>query len=144
MESLSTESYSSISSELFVTQLSRYFQIRDDYQNLMSDQYAQEKGFAEDLDEGKISLPLIYTLQSSPYRNAISRIFKCKGEGVEMGLEMKIFIIREMRSTGALDKTYQLLRQQQEDLMDELKRLEKAFGTRNASLELVLRKLWIN
>ncbi|KAK2038969.1 polyprenyl synthetase [Colletotrichum somersetense] len=144
MEAFSTGSCSGISSEFFVKRLSRYFQIRDDYQNLMSDQYAKEKGFAEDLDEGKISLPLIYTLQSSPYRDAISRIFKRREDGGEMGLEMKVFIIREMRNTGALDRTYDLLQLMQRDLLDELKRLEKAFGAPNASLELVLRKLWIN
>ncbi|KAK1992112.1 polyprenyl synthetase [Colletotrichum falcatum] len=143
MEAFGTSPCSGISSEYFVKRLSRYFQIRDDYQNLMSDQYAKEKGFAEDLDEGKISLPLIYTLQSSPYRDAISRIFKRRDDGGEMGLEMKVFIIREMRNTGALDKTYDLLRLMQCDLLSELKRLEKAFGTPNASLELVLRKLWI-
>ncbi|EFQ25311.1 polyprenyl synthetase [Colletotrichum graminicola] len=144
MEFFATGSTRGISSEFFVKRLSRYFQIRDDYQNLMSDQYAKEKGFAEDLDEGKISLPLIYTLQSSPYRDAISRVFKRRDDGGEMGLEMKVFIIREMRNTGALDKTYDLLRSMQSDLMDELKRLEKAFGAPNASLELVLRKLWID
>ncbi|KAK2024969.1 polyprenyl synthetase [Colletotrichum zoysiae] len=144
MEAFATGSCSGISSEFFVKRLSRYFQIRDDYQNLMSDQYAKEKGFAEDLDEGKISLPLIYTLQSSPYRDAISRVFKRREDGGEMGLEMKVFIIREMRNTGALDRTYDLLQLMQRDLLDELKRLEKAFGAPNASLELVLRKLWIN
>lgn len=61
-----------VSSEFFVSQLSRYFQIRDDYQNLMSDQYAKEKGFAEDLDEGKVgtlfSLSLMQRFSvSSPF-----------------------------------------------------------------------------
>ncbi|KAF4960704.1 hypothetical protein FGADI_783 [Fusarium gaditjirri] len=147
MECLAKRSTRGISSENFVKQLSQYFQIRDDYQNLVSDQYAKEKGFAEDLDEGKISLPLIYTLQSSPYRDAIMRVFKhrdlCGGNTGEMGMEMKTFIIREMRKTGALEKTYQLLRAMQLELMDELRRLEEAFGTPNASLELVLRMLWI-
>lgn len=109
----------------------------------MSDQYAKEKGFAEDLDEGKISLPLIYTLQSSPNRNAIARVFKHREEGQMMGIEMKMFIIGEMKKTGALDRTYCLLRSMQDEMLAELRRLEKAFGASNASLELVLRKLWV-
>lgn len=108
-------------------------------------QYAKEKGYAEDLDEGKISLPLIYTLQSSPQRNAIMRVFKRRDPASEgLGLEMKTFIVNEMRRTGALDKTYDLLISMQDDLMVELRRLEREFGAPNASLELVLRKLWLN
>ncbi|POS72147.1 polyprenyl synthetase [Diaporthe helianthi] len=144
MEALATREIPEASSKDFVRQLSRYFQIRDDYQNLMSDQYAKEKGFAEDLDEGKISLPLIYTLQSSPNRDAIARVFKRRDAGQMMGIEMKKFIIGEMRKAGALDRTYRLLRSMQDDMMDELRRLERVFGAPNASLELVLRKMWID
>ncbi|KAL2844053.1 terpenoid synthase [Aspergillus pseudodeflectus] len=40
--------------------LGHYFQVRDDYVNLASSKYRNEKGYAQDLDEGKFSLPLIH------------------------------------------------------------------------------------
>ncbi|TCD64480.1 geranylgeranyl pyrophosphate synthetase [Steccherinum ochraceum] len=41
-----------------------YFQIRDDYMNLQSDLYAENKGFAEDLTEGKFSFPIVHGIRS--------------------------------------------------------------------------------
>lgn len=41
------------------------FQIRDDFMNLESKDYADNKGFAEDLTEGKFSFPIIHGIRSS-------------------------------------------------------------------------------
>ncbi|KAH9237577.1 hypothetical protein K456DRAFT_1940327 [Colletotrichum gloeosporioides 23] len=127
----------------FVRQLSLFFQIRDDYQNLVSDAYAKQKGFAEDLDEGKISLPIILTLQRARTRPEIMGVLKHKQPG-PMAMEMKQYIVREMEKCGALESTRELLQGMQEDLIAELRRLEGDFGAKNATLELVLRRLWIS
>lgn len=45
--------------------LGTIFQIRDDYQNLQNEQYAKNKGFAEDITEGKFSYPIVHSIRSS-------------------------------------------------------------------------------
>lgn len=48
------------------------FQIRDDYMNLDSDAYALNKGFAEDLTEGKFSFPMIHGIRWSDLNSTAS------------------------------------------------------------------------
>lgn len=40
------------------------FQIADDYLNLQSDAYKQNKGFCEDLTEGKFSFPIVHSIRT--------------------------------------------------------------------------------
>ncbi|KAJ6008083.1 hypothetical protein N7540_012059 [Penicillium herquei] len=132
-----------INPDPLVLQLGRYFQVRDDYQNLLSDEYSSQKGFCEDLDEGKISLPIIYTIMNPSFNGSVIKgIFQHKVPG-EMSLPMKKYILAEMKQAGALDMTLLLIRDMQKDLLDKLGDVEDAFGSKNPLVELVLRRLWI-
>ncbi|KAG5788086.1 hypothetical protein H9Q69_012851 [Fusarium xylarioides] len=46
-------------------------QIRDDYLNLQSGKYAKNKGFGEDLTEGKFSFPIIHSIRQSGQHSAV-------------------------------------------------------------------------
>ena len=49
-----------------------FFQIRDDYANLCSKEYADSKSFCEDLTEGKFSFPIIHSLKNTNDKRLLS------------------------------------------------------------------------
>jgi geranylgeranyl diphosphate synthase type 3 len=60
--------------------LGLHFQIRDDYANLLSEEYAQNKSFAEDFTEGKFSFPIIHSITATPKNHTVcclARVFFC-------------------------------------------------------------------
>lgn len=56
--------------------LSLYFQIRDDYCSLCSDEYAENKSYCEDITEGKFSFPIIHAIHSKPLDDRVLNILK--------------------------------------------------------------------
>lgn len=64
------------------------FQIRDDYMNLASTQYCREKGFCEDLTEGKFSFPVIHGIRSeSRTSTRLRTILQQKTSDVRLKIE---------------------------------------------------------
>ena len=59
------------------------FQIRDDYLNL-SDEYIFNKGYCEDLTEGKFLYLIIYTVRMDPQNLQLINILKQQTESVEI------------------------------------------------------------
>lgn len=65
-------------------QLALLFQIRDDYCNLMSSEYAQKKSFCEDLSEGKYSYVIIHALRTYPDDHRIDTILKQHTQNIDL------------------------------------------------------------
>ena len=128
--------------------IGRFFQIRDDYQNLASSDYAKQKGFAEDLDEGKYSFTMIHciqTVESEPKFASNSMqlrafLMKRRFEG-KLSHEAKREVLATMKKTKSLEYTLGVLRELHGELEREVGSLEAKFGEENFSLRLMLEML---
>ncbi|KAF6789048.1 Geranylgeranyl pyrophosphate synthase 1 [Colletotrichum sojae] len=82
-----------------VNVLGLIFQVRDDYLNLQSAAYTKNKGFGEDLTEGKFSFPIIHSIRSNPSNIQLSSILKQRTTDVDV----KLFAVAYIESTGSFD-----------------------------------------
>ncbi|KFZ21954.1 hypothetical protein V502_02902 [Pseudogymnoascus sp. VKM F-4520 (FW-2644)] len=122
--------------------LGRWYQVRDDYQNLKDPEYTEKKGFCEDLDEGKLSYPVVLACNSDPTaRSIILGIFRRNGNGIPLRQSVKLQILELIQKTGALDKTWQLVQKLEKEVEDTLLALETVLGEPNPSLRLITKLL---
>jgi geranylgeranyl pyrophosphate synthase len=125
------------------TLLGRFYQVRDDYLNLQNDSYSEQKGFCEDLDEGKFSYPIISCFNSDPVaRDIILGIFRQNGdrEGT-LTKNTKIYILGLIKRSGAFEATRGLLDRSRQELWAALSGLEESTGQRNLGLRAILTAL---
>ncbi|KYR00358.1 geranylgeranyl diphosphate synthase 1 [Tieghemostelium lacteum] len=78
----------------FIENLGLYYQIRDDYINLVSSEYQQNKSFCEDITEGKFSFPIINAINKDKNDNRLLLILKQKTESVEVKQYALDYIIK--------------------------------------------------
>ncbi|KAK5993667.1 Ophiobolin F synthase oblA [Cladobotryum mycophilum] len=118
----------------------RFFQIRDDYKNLTSDEYEATKGFAEDLDERKCSYPLVVTMSTDPrIGDQILGLFRLPER--HLSVEIKRHILKLLAKAGAFSETAKLLLQLEGEIEDKITEIEKLVGVPNPLLRLTLKRL---
>jgi len=64
--------------------LALYFQIRDDYINLVDGKYMENKSYCEDLTEGKFSYPLIIAIRKDPQDHRLLNILKQRTKNISV------------------------------------------------------------
>lgn len=122
----------------------RFFQIRDDYMNFGD--YAAQKGFCEDLDEGKFSYPVVHCLASCPeYRGHVLGVFRQRPTvpvaAAPLSRETKAHLVGCLVKSGSLDHTLGCLRELERELELEIDALEGLAGEANPLLRLCLARL---
>jgi len=99
-----------------VNLLGLYFQIRDDYINLKSDDYAKNKSFAEDLTEGKFSFPIIFAIRANLDDHRLLNILKQHTEEESV----KRHAIDYMERVGAFEYTRAVLSQMNAQIREQI------------------------
>ncbi|KAF9169476.1 geranylgeranyl pyrophosphate synthetase [Mortierella sp. AD011] len=111
-----------------------HFQIRDDYLNLQSSQYSANKGFCEDLTEGKFSFPIIHSLRADPTSRKLLNILKQKPTEPEL----KVYAVSLMNATKTFEYCREKLAYYESCALEEVRRLGG-----NPRLEKIISKLSI-
>jgi geranylgeranyl diphosphate synthase type 3 len=99
--------------------LGLYFQIRDDYANLNSEELQTNKGYAEDLTEGKFSFPIIHGIKSHPENNQIMSILRQKTTETEV----KKYCIQYLNAIGSFAYTREVLLGLEKQLVQQIEEL---------------------
>uniref|UniRef100_A0A6Q2YYE9 Geranylgeranyl pyrophosphate synthase n=1 Tax=Esox lucius TaxID=8010 RepID=A0A6Q2YYE9_ESOLU len=86
--------------------LGLFFQIRDDYANLNSAEYSENKSFCEDLTEGKFSFPTIHAIWSRPESTQVQNILRQRTENVDI----KKYCVDYLEKVGSFAYTRETLR----------------------------------
>ncbi|XP_027626645.1 geranylgeranyl pyrophosphate synthase isoform X2 [Tupaia chinensis] len=81
--------------------LGLFFQIRDDYANLHSKEYSENKSFCEDLTEGKFSFPIIHAIWSKPENTQVQNILRQRTENIDI----KKYCVQYLEDVGSFQYT---------------------------------------
>jgi len=95
--------------------LAMFFQIRDDYANLLSEEYKENKSFCEDLTEGKFSFPIIHGIRNDSNSTRLMNILKQRTTDVDI----KKYFVDYLEQVGSFAYTRVVLKEL-EDKAQEL------------------------
>lgn len=82
-------------------------------------QYTNNKGFCEDLTEGKFSFPIIHAIRKDPSNRQLLNIISQKPTSIEV----KKYALEVIRKAGSFEYVRQFLRRKEAESLEEIKRL---------------------
>ncbi|KAE8340171.1 hypothetical protein BDV24DRAFT_152188 [Aspergillus arachidicola] len=137
---MQAESASGIDYVPLVETLGLLFQIRDDYQNLQSDTYSTNKGFCEDIGEGKFSYPIIHSIRSRPGDLRLLSILKQRSED----LTVRKYAVEHIESTGSFDYCERKIALLLQQAREQVRRSIADTTHRGSQIEKILNMLEID
>ncbi|KFW77843.1 Geranylgeranyl pyrophosphate synthase [Manacus vitellinus] len=99
--------------------LGLFFQIRDDYANLHSKEYSENKSFCEDLTEGKFSFPTIHAIWSRPESTQVQNILRQRTENIDI----KKYCVHYLENVGSFEYTRNTLKELESEAYKQIESL---------------------
>ena len=118
MQAFATTNQTTDYTEL-VNNLAAYFQIRDDFINLVDEEYMKSKSFCEDITEGKFSYPVIHCIKSYPDDHRLISILKKRTDDTAV----KRYAQQIMIELGSMEYTRKKCIALKEDIVAEIENL---------------------
>lgn len=113
------------------------FQICDDYLNLKSTAYTDNKGLCEDLTEGKFSFPIIHSIRANPGNRHLINILKQKPREDDI----KRYALSYMEGTNSFEYTRGVVRKLKTEAIDTIQGLEKQGLEENIGIRKMLARM---
>lgn len=110
---------------------------------ILSPQYATKKGFCEDLDEGKWSLPLIHLFQSQHSHMAVLNVLATGRKNGGMTVEQKQFVLDALEEAKGLEYARSVMMDLHVQLRAEVGKIEDLLGSPNPNMTVLLELLRI-
>lgn len=113
------------------------FQICDDYLNLKSTAYTDNKGLCEDLTEGKFSYPIIHSIRANPGNRQLINILKQKPREDDI----KRYALSYMESTNSFEYTRNVVSRLRKEAIDKIQDLESQGLDENIGIRKILARM---
>ncbi|KAJ7267526.1 isoprenoid synthase domain-containing protein [Mycena rebaudengoi] len=113
-----------------------FFQIRDDYMNLKSGEYSSNKGFAEDLTEGKFSFPIVHGIHADTSNRQVLNTLRQRPRTPTLKIHTIAYLDTH---THSFAYTMSVLRNLEQQIRAEVARLGG-----NKGLESIIDRLSVN
>ncbi|PSN59191.1 fusicoccadiene synthase [Corynespora cassiicola Philippines] len=122
----------------FCILLGRFFQIRDDYQNLTSPEYTKQKGFCDDLDSGTYTLPLVYAISQQSENLLLQNLLSTRLAEGTLDDAQKRLALDQMQLVKTDEFLQKILASLYDELRAELQCISSSFASENPQMELML------
>jgi geranylgeranyl pyrophosphate synthase len=104
-------------------------------------QYTATKGYCDDLNEGKYSLPLIHFLKNSSSPERVSGLLRNRAtSSEEMSDTVKAWILSQMKASGSLEYAEKIVSELFDRIWEILGEVEEKLG-KNSKLRLLILEL---
>ena len=107
----------------------------------MSGQYTEQKGFCEDIGEGKLSLPVVHALQSHAYRGRLLSVLNQRKSQHGLSNNIRKLVLDDIRAAGGLTHARETVASLQGAIEEKLMSLEEETGMKNWILRLIQLRL---